>query len=227
MAPIHLLTENVWIPDGIIDLPRFRAWCRSADFPERGRIDWVGGELEVDMSPEEINSHATAKSAIARELGRLVEEPGGGVVFIDRTRFTVPSASVSTEPDVAVVLFGSLDAGRVRLVPTAGGEEEHFVEFEGAADLVVECVSKSSVKKDRVRLRQHYHAAGVSEYWLVDARGPEPRLTLLRHAPDDYVEVAADPDGYTPSPLLSVAVRLTRLPVRSGIVRYRLESRAG
>ena len=61
---ISLLADGIEIPPGILDLERFRAWARSDDFPERGRIDWVAGRLEVDMSPGDLNTHGSPKSAI-------------------------------------------------------------------------------------------------------------------------------------------------------------------
>ena len=42
--------------------------------------------------------------------------------------------------------------------------------FEGAPDLVVEIVSPSSAKIDRVDKFLEYEKAGVAEYWLIDPR---------------------------------------------------------
>ncbi|MEX0703144.1 MAG: hypothetical protein WD069_13700 [Planctomycetales bacterium] len=43
------------IPAGIIDLRSFRAWAHSDEFPQRGSISYVRGEIIVDMSPEEMD----------------------------------------------------------------------------------------------------------------------------------------------------------------------------
>ena len=32
-------------------LGEFRQWTRSDGFPARGRIDWIAGQIEIDMSP--------------------------------------------------------------------------------------------------------------------------------------------------------------------------------
>ena len=61
-------------------------------------------------------------------------------------------------------------AGRVRLVPKASSETADYIEIEGPPDLIVEIVSDSSVCKDTKRLPAAYFAAGVPEFWLVDAR---------------------------------------------------------
>lgn len=224
-ATIILQPEGVRIPGVLRDLESFRQWARSAGFPEKGRIDWIGGEVEVDMSPENLYTHGTPKVAIARALGSLVEDSDLGVVFVDATRVTAVAADLSSEPDVVVVFFESIDAGRVRHGPAASGEPGQYVEIEGAPDLVVECVSDSSETKDCELLRERYFRAGIREYWLVDARREAPKLTLLRAGADGYVEAARDADGFVVSPRLGVAVRLVRLPPQSGVVRYRLETR--
>lgn len=226
-ASILLEPEGVRIPGGLSTLGDFRAWSRSEEFPERGRIDWIAGEVVVDMSPEDVNTHGTPKAAIARGLAEVVEDGERGVVLVDRTRVSLPSADLSVEPDVVIVLFSSVESRRVRLVPKATGEEGRYVEIEGPPDLVVECVSDSSVSKDRERLLAAYHRAGVTEYWLVDARGTEAVLLLHRYAPAAYEQVSIGSDGCFPSAVLGARVRLVRLPARAGLVRYRLEHVSG
>lgn len=60
-----------------------------------------------------------------------------------------------------VVSEAAIAAGRVRLVPAAGGRPDRFVELEGGPDLVVEIVSDASVRKDTQLLPRVYHEAGV------------------------------------------------------------------
>jgi Uma2 family endonuclease len=231
MSPVHGTTiilepARLRIPGDLTDLDSFRAWVHSEAFPETGRIDWIGGEVSIDMSPEDLNTHNTPKAAIAGDLRDLVEARlDVGVVCADRMRVSFPAADLSVEPDVVVVRFDTIDSKRVRLVPKASLEAERYVEIQGPPDIVVECVSDSSETKDKKKLFAAYHEAGVPEYWLVDARGDEPRLSLYRHARARYREAARDRDGFARSEVLGVAVRLVRLPVRSGVVRYRLEDR--
>jgi hypothetical protein len=180
-------------PGDARDLEDFRAWARSDAFPERGRIDWIDGEVVLDLSPEDLNAHGSPKTAITHGL---VE-----------------------------VLFETVRSGRVRLVPKARGGEGRFVEIEGPPDLVVECVSDSSVTKDSATLLHKYHAAGVREYWLIDARGSEPVLAMRRHEPEAWREIAPDGEGFRASPILGLSVRLERLPPREGLVRHRLARR--
>jgi len=226
-ASILLQPDGIRIPGALPTLAAFRAWARSDEFPEHGRIDWVGGDVEVDMSPEDVNTHGTVKGAIAGDLRSLIEFTDRGVVLIDSTRLSSDPADLSAEPDVLVLLSDSLEAGRARLIPKSGGAAGRYVEIEGAADLVVECVSDSSKAKDLERLPVRYHRAGCRELWLVDARAAEIGFRLLRHAPADWEESPADADGFRWSGVLDAAVRLVRIPIRGGLVRYRLESRPG
>ena len=143
------------------------------------RIDYLAGEVEIDMSPEDVTTHGTPKAAVVACLhGLVVERLDLGLVLTDSSRLTSPAADLSAEPDVLVVLYESLQSGRVRLVPRADAAASRYTEIEGAADLVVECVSDSSVTKDSRVLLDLYHRAGVREYWLVDARSVEAVLAI-------------------------------------------------
>src|SRR5262249_11377553 len=141
--PAVLFEQDLRIPAEVFDLPRFRRWCLSAEFPERGRIDFLEGEVHVDMSPENLYFHGRVKTALATGLSVAVKEPDLGAVFLDRTRVVAPDVGLSVEPDVVVVLWPTLQAGRIREVEAARAEEG-FVELEGAPDLIVEIVSNSS-----------------------------------------------------------------------------------
>ncbi|MBI2900989.1 MAG: Uma2 family endonuclease [Planctomycetes bacterium] len=222
---IVIQPEGVRIPRLLPDIETFREWARSDDFPERGRIDWIGGEVEVDMSPEDITTHGTLKSAVSRQLGNLIEDSDRGVVLIDRARLSSPSGDLSVEPDVVVILTESMRSGRVRLIPKAGAREGRFIEIEGAADLVVECVSDSSKKKDRERLPARYFAAGVREYWVADGRVDPVALVLYRRGRDRYVETRPDSDGFRRSQILGRSVRIVRIPMELGLVRFRMDVR--
>jgi len=218
--------EGIEIPAPFGDLKRFRAWASSDEFPERGRIDYLAGTVEVDMSPEDITTHGTPKNAISFELTSLIERTNRGIVLVDRGRLTSVAAGLSCEPDVMVILLESVDRGRARLIPKKGGTAGRYREVEGSADLVVEIVSDSSAKKDTRALRELYHAAGVPEYWIVDVRSEAISFSLLVFEADGYAEAKSDADGFLASRLLGRSIRLVRVPLRPGIDRYHLEVRA-
>jgi Uma2 family endonuclease len=63
---------------------------------------------------------------------------------------------------------------------------------------VLEVVSKTSVRKDTVLLRELYHKAGIPEYWLVDVREGVMLFEILQWTPEGYVAVPAV-DGWIAS----------------------------
>ena len=127
-------------------------------FRVSGRIDYIGGRIEVDMSPENVFFHGSVKTEVVGVLASIVKSAGGGYLFTDQIRVSSPAAELSVEPDVVYLSDETIDSGRVRLVPSAGGEPDSYVELEGAPDLVVEIVSDSSVAKDTKRLPISYCA---------------------------------------------------------------------
>jgi Uma2 family endonuclease len=216
--------ESVHIPrQATRDLAGFRAWAVSPRFPERGRIDFLAGGLEVDMSPEDLRTHGTVKSRIAALLDRLVVDAGLGEVYIDRARISSPRADLSVEPDVVAVFWETLDSGRLRYVPAASGEPDRYIEMEGAPDVVVEVVSNSSERKDLVRLPPLYAAARIPELWLVDVRKKAIRFEIRALGPDGYEAVEPDAEGWRSSPRLGRGFRLMRQEIRPGRWIYRLE----
>ena len=203
-----LVADQCEIPGDVATLDAFRRWARSPAFPSLGRIDWVASCIEVDMSPEDIFTHGTVKSEIVRVVGTLAK-PRGMHLFTGETRVSADVADLSAEPDVVVVSEAAIEAGRVRLVPAAGGRPDRFVELEGGPDLVVEIVSDSSVRKDTERLPAAYHAAGVREFWLVDARGAEVRLTIHRWEPGGWA-TDSGPGGACRSAVFDCSFALER-----------------
>jgi Uma2 family endonuclease len=199
---------EVRVPPEARTLDGFRAWLDSPEFPETGRVDYLAGEVVVDVSPEDIRTHATVKTEIAGVLYILVKAAGLGEMYIDRGRVSSPVANLSAEPDLVVVLWDSLESGRVRYVP--GRRPGSVPEVEGAPDLVVEIVSDGSVAKDRRRLPPLYARAGVRELWLVDARGERTELAIHHLAGGRLVCQAADAEGWSASAVLARRFRLRR-----------------
>lgn len=224
---LSLDSEEVQIPGDLRTLGAFRRWATSPEFPERARIDWVSGRILIDMLSEDVFGHGTLKSAIAAALNERIARTQRGIVLIDKTRVTCPGAGLSVEPDVIALLATSVDSGRVRLVP---GRRKRILEIEGDPDLVVECVSDSSVKKDTRMLREAYFRAGVREYWLADGRASRGKVPEFAHleiliAGDGAFEPSpGDPEGYRASPLLGCRVRIRSVPLNQQMVSWEVET---
>jgi Uma2 family endonuclease len=208
MATSVMFEEQVEIPMNLSSLADFRRWAVSDDFPERGRIDYVAGRIEVDMSPEDFFCHGTLKTEIIRVLAGRVKQEDLGHLVSDRTRVSSVEAGLSAEPDVVFLSHATLESGRARLVPKSGSEPGRYVELEGAPDLIVEIVSDHSVAKDTRRLPKAYFEAGVCEFWLADARGAELIFQIHRRGESGYEVVSADADGYQMSAVFECGFRL-------------------
>jgi hypothetical protein len=96
------------------------------------------------------------------------------------------------------------------LLQGSADHPENLTEIEGAADLVVEIVSNSSVGKDTKRLPRLYARADIPEIWITDARGRDLRFQIHTLRDRVYVPVEPEADGWMPSPRLGVAFRLVR-----------------
>ena len=67
MASSVILEDQIEIPY-FRSLAEFRAWASSDGFPERGRIDYIRGRVEVNMSPENVFFHGSVKTEVVVEL---------------------------------------------------------------------------------------------------------------------------------------------------------------
>lgn len=222
-----LPTEHFRLPASAQDLEGFRVWARSRPFPDRGRIDYLAGDIEVDMSPEDLYTHGTLKVEVTSVLHALVVKNKRGLVFSDRTRISSPPADFSVEPDVIAVLWTTLEEGSIREVPSAGNRPGRYIELEGRPDLAVEILSDSSVGKDLKRLPRFYAAAGVPELWIADARGKALRFEVRVLAGGTYKKAPPSPEGWVFSPLLARRIRLRRTKVAPDRWLYELEQKAG
>ena len=209
----------VIVPASAMTHEGFRRWAVSDDFPDRGLISYLAGEIWIDMSPESLESHNKVKSALTVGIGRFVDEHDLGEVYSDRTLITHERAELSTEPDLTFATWDTLKSGRLSPVPRK--DQRDYKELEGTPDWVLEIVSDSSVTKDTKRLRRLYHKAGVPEYWIVDARGEEIVLRVLVRQDADYSQVTPR-EGWCASEVFDRLVKIERTRNPVGTWRYHL-----
>lgn len=227
MARAHavLSEDDFHVPAAALTFDGFRAWAQSEDFPETGRIDFLAGCVEAEMSPEDLGTHGPVKAAIALGLGILIAEKKLGHLYIDRARVSSPEAQLSVEPDLVVVLRDSLREGRARFRSWSARHPERLTEIEGAIDLAVEVVSNSSVRKDTKILPPLYARAGVPELWIADARGKDLHFEIHTLEAGAYVRMEPDTEGWLRSPRLGVSFRLVRQPAPFVVWDFTLERR--
>jgi Uma2 family endonuclease len=201
-----VIEDRASIPPWVDDLDTFRRWTRTEEFPEHGLFAYLQGDIWVDLTMEELLTHNRVKVAFTAALFVLLRLNPLGSFVPDRMRWTNPQVALSTEPDGLFHTWSTVQSGQLRFVEGARGG---IIELEGTPDMVLEIVSATSFNKDTVRLRELYWRAGVSEYWLVDARSDLPRFEILRHTPAAYVPVEPQ-DGWLASTVLGHAFKLTR-----------------
>lgn len=217
---IHVEGQRVRVPAATRRHSGFRDWIKSSAFPERLRATYASGQVIVEMSPEATETHNKVKSAITADLVQLVRSAQLGEVYSDGTLLTHVGAAISTEPDLLFATWDAFESGRLRLIEKANRRDD-YIELEGTPDLVVEIVSDFSQTKDLITLRDHYYAAGVSEYWIIDARGDTVHFQILSRTDESYTAVAEATKPQT-SRVLGRVFRIERARNRAGRWDYRL-----
>jgi len=200
----------VCVPAWVTDNASFLRWAESDESPDRGKYGFFQSELWVDHTME-LLLHNLIKTAIAFGVMKWAEENDLGQYYGDGMLFSCPEIELSSEPDGLFVLSSSLESERVWF--------KHGMQSRvlyGVPDIVLEVISKSSVKKDTVTLRELYHEAGIAEYWLVDSRVKEPTLQVLRWTEAGYVTVRPQA-GWVKSGVLGGRFRLVFKGERVGL----------
>ncbi len=107
------------IPATAHELMEFRLWAQTEDFPEQGRIDFLQGGLEIDMSPEDLYTHGTTKLEISTRLQLLVTDRDIGVA----TRHALHAGATGCSQDRGhAVALGDLPSERM-FAPTRTYDE--------------------------------------------------------------------------------------------------------
>ncbi len=133
----------------VIDSTRAYRADDLAETPDDGRrYEVIEGMLIVNAGPVPLHQ------IIVGHLYRVLHQ---ALVGTDRWAFISPvelrvSDITAVEPDLVVLPVSSIGAARL-LLPV---------------DLVVEVVSPSTARKDRLLKRAVYEEAGISQYWIAD-----------------------------------------------------------
>jgi Uma2 family endonuclease len=133
--------------------PRKMTYQDLRDLPEDLlRHELIDGEHIVSAAP--IVKHQRVAFNIGFGISAFVRPRGLGEVFMAPVDVLFSDFDV-VEPDVLYVATGN--AHKVR--------EDHV---DGAPDLVIEVLSPSSRRIDKIRKFRLYEAHGVPEYWLAN-----------------------------------------------------------
>ncbi|MBY0528110.1 MAG: Uma2 family endonuclease [Gemmataceae bacterium] len=213
--------QVVSIPPWVHDLETFRRWFVSDEFPKRGHIFYLCGEIWVDLSMEQLWYHNQVKGEFYGVLGGLAKAGKLGRFFPDGLRLINIAADLSCEPDGTFVMTSTLLTGRARAVEDKLGS---CLELEGTPDMVLEIISPSSVRKDTQTLHDLYWQAGIPEYWLVDARGETLQFDIFHHGAKGYAATRRQ-GGWLKSKVFGKSFRLVRQSDALRHPEYTLEVR--
>lgn len=214
--------DPIRIPAWVRDFDSFQNWLRSDEFPETGKICYINDGIWVDPCMEELFAHNQVRLEIARVLGNLVKQDRTGRYIEEGMRYSNPSVNLSTEPDGMFLLHSSIAEGRVHF---AGGEDGDETEVVGSPDIVIEVVSRSSETKDYEMAPEAYFAAGVQEYWLIDARDEDDTIFDLQRRGSKAYTTSRKQNGWVKSNVLGRSFRLTRGADPTGAPEFTLHVR--
>lgn len=134
-------------------LPPPRSWEEYEAIDDARRFEMLDGEV-FEITPPTI-LHQSIIMLLGLLVGGFVRANGLGKVYPAPVALRPDPHSDWAEPDLVWV-------GR----DSAAVTDERWI--EGAADLVVEVVSRSSTRRDRVVKKSLYARWGVRHYWIVD-----------------------------------------------------------
>lgn len=160
-------------------LERPLTYDHLVDMPDDGqRREIIGGELIVNPSPR--RNHQDVSTDLHWLLSSYFRDSGFGRVWSHPVDLYVGPNDV-VQPDLIAIRAARLDIYR---------PEGMVVE---PPDIVVEIISPSSQRLDRVSKMALYARFGVPEYWIVD---PEERLLVINTLNAGvYDQIAPASDG--------------------------------
>jgi Uma2 family endonuclease len=148
---------------------------------EGAHAEWVAGEVTVFMPPK--IAHQRLKNLLSTLMTDFVATFDLGEILTAPCEMLLVPGHIAREPDILFVAREHL----VRLTEDR---------LQGPADLAVEFLSDSSVRRDRDVKFYEYQAAGIPEYWIFDPRRKKERVDFYQLGPDGkYQAVALDEDG--------------------------------
>jgi Uma2 family endonuclease len=135
------------------------------DLPDDGRrYEIIEGVLYVTNAPD--SDHQFTATEIARQLGNFVMAHKLGRVLTAPFEVHLTEKAKPVLPDVLYI--------RSERWPGRG-----IKQFKGAPDLIVEVLSPSTSRTDRVVKFSAYEQAGVSEYWIANPRSQSVEIYTL------------------------------------------------
>lgn len=151
---------------------------RVADYerlPDEPRCELLFGRFYLSPAPSVL--HQVLTPLLGRWLDDVATRSGG--------------FALAAPVDVVLAPHSVVQPDLVYLTATSAARASQRI--EGAPDLVIEILSQGTARRDRGEKLVLYAAAGVSEYWIVDAAERQIEF-LVRHGDSFQVVVPPGPE---------------------------------
>ena len=156
--------ETAFRSDEHFTQAEFVRWLDERPPDDCNHYELSGGVIV--MTPPARSEHGAIEAKIVYELESYARRTGSGKVFGSSAGYELPTGE-TLEPDASFILASTLAC-----FPKP--DPETFLRI--VPDLVVEILSPSTARRDRVEKKNVYAKNGVREYWLVD---PESRIVSI------------------------------------------------
>lgn len=144
-----------------------------ARLPEDGnRYELADGVLEM-MTPSASTKHQMVSAQIQNQLVQSCENE---YFILDAPLDVILSPKEVRQPDLIMI-----HRSRVNIIKMRG--------IEGAPDLVVEILSPSSIKRDKISKLKSYAHYKIPEYWIVEPSNGSLEQYVLQNASYELLEV--------------------------------------
>lgn len=171
----------------------------AADYyqtPEDGsRFELIEGELHEMTAPT--RKHQQVLIRLSTLLFNHAEQSKNGEVNVAPFDVELDALNV-VQPDILYVA-----PDRMSIFDDHGAK--------GAPNLVVEILSTSSARRDRVIKRQLYARAGVEEMWLIDPDAERVEVWLLQEDANHVARLYEVVDTFQPARFAGLEIRVADL----------------
>jgi Uma2 family endonuclease len=167
---------------------QFVAWLDRHSGMITGTCELIEGAIV--MAPPANYPHSTLVTSLIMALGNHAKARGLGQVHAPSAGYEFRSGD-TLEPDVSFISTARLEKGPA---PRSGQM------MRVVPDLVIEVLSPSNEKYDRMKKKEIYALNGVDEYWLVAPRTRS--VTVFRRTGKTYGEGITHVKGAIPSQVL-------------------------
>jgi Uma2 family endonuclease len=191
------MTTATFVPAQTHKAPGDWTYADYLQLPDDGkRYEIIEGVLYVANAPN--SDHQFTVAEISRQLGNFVIPRKLGQILFAPFEVHLAERTRPVQPDVLFVRAERWPAHRIAF-------------FDGAPDMVVEVISPSSVRTDRVIKFTAYEQASVAEYWIANPTTRTVEVYTLSNAEYALLGEFAGEDTITSSVLVGIELVVSSL----------------